>query len=131
MGMLQTLRIRVIESLGKVTATTLSTNGPGGIQAGFFPCEADDLDLYLLIPASSDVLFNLETNSAVVITTPNWQLEGEASVCTLPKAPPTLQLAYSPRAAGCVLVRVCCRRIHFNWSEGWGYRETIDCSDSS
>jgi hypothetical protein len=129
--MLETLRLRVIESLNKADAATLSTNGPGGIQAGFFPCEANKLDLYLLIPASSDVLFNLETNSAVVITTPSWQLEGEAKVCTLTEGPPTLQLVYSPRAAGCVLAAVRCRRIHFNWSEGWGYRETIDCSDSS
>lgn len=131
MDMLETLRTRVIDSLSKVNAATLSTNGPAGIQAGFFPCEPDQLDLYLLIPASSDMLFNLESNSAVVITTPRWQLEGEAKVCTLSQAPPTLQLAYSPRAAGCVLVSVRCRRIHFNWSEGWGYRETIDCSDSS
>jgi hypothetical protein len=129
--MLETLRLRIFESLSKENAATLSTNGPGGIQAGFFPCEADELDLYLLIPASSDVLFNLETNSAVVITTPGWQMEGQAKVCVLSQAPPTLQLVYSPRAAGCVLAGVRCRRIHFNWSEGWGYRETIDCSDPS
>jgi hypothetical protein len=129
--MLETLRLRVIESLSKENAATLSTNGPGGIQAGFFPCEADNLDLYLLIPASSDVLFNLETNSDVVITTPGWQLEGEAKVYPLAQATSSLQLVYSPRAAGCVLVNVRCRRIHINWSEGWGYRETIDCNDSS
>jgi hypothetical protein len=129
--MLETLRLRVIESLSKEKVATLSTNGPGGIQAGFFPCEADELDLYLLVPASSDVLFNLETNSAVVITTPHWQMEGEAKVCTLSQAPSTLQLVYSPRAAGCVLAGVRCQRIHFNWSVGWGYRETIDCSDRS
>ncbi len=23
---------------------------------------------------------------------------------------------------------VTCQRIHFNWSEGWGYRATIDCN---
>lgn len=129
--MLETLRFRVMESLSEVSSATLSTNGPGGIQAGFFPCEADDLALYLLIPASSDVLFNLEADPAAVITTPRWQLEGEAEVCALSQAPPVLQLVYSPRAAGCVLARVRCRRMHFNWSEGWGYWETIDCSDSS
>jgi hypothetical protein len=125
--MLEPLRLRVIEALKNESSATLSTNGPGGIQAGFFPCEADGLTLYLLVPASSDVLFNLESETAVVITTPRWQMEGEAEVCPLAQAPPSLQLARSPQAPGCVLVAIGCRRIHFNWAEGWGYRETIDC----
>lgn len=117
-----------MQTLKAETAVTLSTNGPGGIQAGFFPCEADGLALYLLVPASSDVLFNLEAETAVVITTPNWQLEGEAKIHTLAQAPPTLRLVRSPQGAGCVLVAIQCHRIHFNWTEGWGYRETIDCN---
>ncbi len=125
--MLEPLKRRVITALKMESAATLSTNGPGGIQAGFFPCEADDLTLYVLIPASSDVLFNLESETAVIITTPHWQLEGEAEVIQLSQAPPGLCLARLPQAAGCVLVPVECRRIHFNWAEGWGYRETIDC----
>ncbi|MBE2224282.1 MAG: hypothetical protein IAF02_22270 [Anaerolineae bacterium] len=115
-------------ALQNETTATLSTNGPGGIQAGFFPCDAADLTLYLLVPASSDVLFNLETETAVVITTPHWQLEGEAEVMPLNQAPPALRLVRLPQAAGCVLVSVICCRIHFNWTEGWGYRETIDCN---
>lgn len=107
-------------------AATLSTKGPGGIQAGFFPCAADDLTLYLLVPMVSDVLFNLETETAVVVTTPGWQLEGHGAVLPLSQAPPALELVCSPRAAGCDLVAVQSRRIHFNWAEGWGYRETID-----
>lgn len=126
--MLEPLRQRVREALAAEAGATLSTNGPGGIQAGFFPCAADDLTLYLLVPAASDVLFNLETETAVVVTTPGWQMEGQAEVCPLAKAPPTLQLAHSPRAVGCVLVVVHFRRLHFNWAEGWGYRETIDCN---
>ena len=125
--MLESLRLRVAHALKAETAATLSTNGPGGIQAGFFPCEADGLTLYLLVPASSDVLFNLETETAVVITTPGWQMEGEAGVRPLVQAPPTFRLANSPQAPGCVLVVIRCRRINFNWTEGWGYRETIDC----
>jgi hypothetical protein len=111
------------------SAATLSTNGPGGIQAGFFPCEADDLTLYVLVPASSDVLFNLESETAVIITTPHWQLEGEAAVVPLNQAPANLCLARLPQAAGCVLASVACHRMHFSWAEGWGYRETIDCND--
>jgi hypothetical protein len=124
--MLEPLRLRVVEALERQSAATLSTNGPGGIQAGFFPCEAHGLTLYLLVPASSDVLFNLETEPAVVVTTPFWQLEGEARVQCLAKADPALELPRSPKAVGCVLVSVSSRRVHFNWSNGWGYRETID-----
>lgn len=126
-GMLEPLRLRVIGALKNESSATLSTNGPGGIQAGFFPCEADGLTLYLLVPAASDVLFNLESETAVVITTPRWQMEGQTEVCPLSQAPPTLKLVHSPQAAGCMLVVVHCQRIHFNWAEGWGYRETIDC----
>lgn len=126
--MLKSLRYRVREALSIESTATLSTTGPGGIQAGFFPCEAQDLTLYLLVPASSDVLFNLETETGIVITTPRWQMEGEAEVCALSQASPTLQLAHTSQAAGCVLVVVSCHRIHFNWAEGWGYRETIDCN---
>lgn len=126
--MLESLRFRVMEALKAETAVTLSTNGPGGIQAGFFPCEADNLTLYLLVPASADVLFNLESETAVVVTTPRWQMAGEAEVRPLPQINSGLRLVRSPQAIGCVLVAVQCRRIHLNWSEGWGYRETIDCN---
>jgi len=126
--MLEPLRLRVIGALKNESSATLSTKGPGGIQAGFFPCEADGLTLYLLVPASSDVLFNLESETAVVITTPGWQMEGKAEIRSLLQAPSALQLVHSPRAAGCALVAVSCCRLHFNWSEGWGYRETIDCN---
>jgi hypothetical protein len=125
--MLEPLRLRVIGALKNESSATLSTNGPGGIQAGFFPCEADGQTLYLLVPAASDVLFNLESETAVVITTPRWQMEGEAEVFPLAQAPPSLQLAHAPQAPGCVLAAIHCCRIHFNWMEGWGYRETIDC----
>lgn len=125
--MLEPLRLRVVGALKNESSATLSTNGPGGIQAGFFPCEADGLTLYLLVPAASDLLFNLESETDVVITTPRWQIEGEGEVYPLTQAPSLLQLAHSPQAPGCVLVAIHCCRIHFNWTEGWGYRETIDC----
>lgn len=127
--MLETLRQRVVEALTSETAVTLSTSGPGGIQAGFFPCETADSTLYLLVPAASDVLFNLESETAVVVTTPYWQMEGKARVHTPSQIPPTVHLTHSPEAAGCVVVAVQCRRMHFKWAEGWGYKETIDCND--
>ena len=54
--------------------------------------------------------------------------KAKPSVCPLNQAPTSLHLVRLPQAAGCVLVSVACRRIHFNWAEGWGYRETIDCN---
>jgi hypothetical protein len=124
--MLEPLRRRVKEALLNETGATLSSRGPAGIQAGFFPCAADGLTLYLLVPASSDLLFNLETEPAVVVTTPRWQLEGLGEVHCLAEAPASLPLVRSPRAAGCVLVAVSARRIHLSWADGWGYQETID-----
>ena len=125
--MLESLRLRVTDALKAESAATLSTTGPGGIQAGYFASEAECLTLYLLVPDTSDVLFNLEKESGVIVTTPRWQLEGRAEVHALFQAPVSLQLARSPLSAGCVLVAVYLRRIHLNWEEGWGYRETIDC----
>jgi hypothetical protein len=87
--------------------------------------------MYFLVPSYSDILFNLESEPAVVVTTPRWQLEGEAEVCDLAQAPADLDLVRSPRAAGCALVAVRCRRIHLNWPEGWGYRESIDCNQAT
>jgi hypothetical protein len=127
--MLEPLRQRVRKALAAETAATLSTNGRGGIQAGFFPCAADGLTLYFLVPLASDLLFNLEMDTAVVVTTPRWQMEGDGQIHPLPfssGATAVRQLARSPHAAGCVLVAVPCRRIHFSWENGWGYRETID-----
>jgi hypothetical protein len=124
--MLEPLRRRVKEAILDETGATLCTTGPAGIQAGFFPCEADGLTLYLLVPASTDLLFNLETNPAIVVTTPRWQLEGVGEVHRLVEAPGSLSLVHSPRAAGCVLVAVRSRRIHLNWVGDWGYQETID-----
>jgi hypothetical protein len=127
--MLEPLRQRVRKALSVETAATLSTNGRGGIQAGFFPCAADGLTLYFLVPSASDLLFNLEMDTAVVVTTPRWQMEGDGKIHPLPVSSGSAavrQLARSPHAAGCVLVAVPCQRIHFSWENGWGYRETID-----
>ncbi|MFN2137958.1 MAG: hypothetical protein ACK2UK_18530 [Candidatus Promineifilaceae bacterium] len=129
--MLESLRLRVQNALENVDEATLSSSGPGGIQAGFFPCQAGGLTMYFLVPSYSDILFNLESEPAVVVTTPRWQLEGEAEVCDLAQAPADLDLVRSPRAAGCALVAVRCRRIHLNWPEGWGYRESIDCNQAT
>lgn len=124
--MLEPMRQRIKQALLAESGAVLATRGPGGIQAGFFPCEADGLTLYLLVPASADVVFNLETDPDVVVTTPRWQVEGKAIIGCLADAPPSLNLVHTPRAAGCVLVTVGTRRFQRNWTGGWGYEETVD-----
>lgn len=78
--MLDHLRQRVIQAFAAVQSVTLSSYGPAGIQADVFPCQAVQTRLFLLIPLSSDQLFNLEQETAVVLTTKEWQLQGEAHI---------------------------------------------------
>ncbi|MBK7176109.1 MAG: hypothetical protein IPH82_02775 [Chloroflexi bacterium] len=74
--------------------------------------------MYLLVPASSDVLYNLETENGRHHHHPHWQMEGEAGACVQAQTLPAVRLAHSPQAPGCVLAAIRCRRIHFNWMEG-------------
>jgi hypothetical protein len=124
--MLAHLRQRTMDTLASVQTATLATSGPAGIQARVFPCEAQALQLYLLIPGISDHLLNLEYDQTAVISTPEWQLQGRAAIFNLQDAPAGLALTHLPEAAGCVLV--CIRPLHLqiNRLNGWGFSETID-----
>ena len=51
---------RALEVLGTPRTAVLVTNGPAGIQIGEFACALSGLSLYLLVPQTSDHLFNLE-----------------------------------------------------------------------
>jgi hypothetical protein len=72
--MLDYARQRTIEALRSYRKAVLATSGPAGLQASEFPCEALDLNLYLLVPQTSDHLFNLEHASTVTLLTPGWEL---------------------------------------------------------
>jgi len=78
--MLDYARQRASEALRIPRSAVLATSGPAGIQAGEFPCEAIDLDLYLLVPKTSDHLFNLEHDSTVTLLTAGWGLKGKAQI---------------------------------------------------
>ena len=123
---MEVLRNRAAEALASESTATLSTNGPGGLQVGIFPCEAQGLTLYLLIPSASDVLFNLETENGVVVTARRWQIEGVAEIVPPAQSPDNLQLIHMAEAAGCVLLAATAHRIHLKWTDGWGYSETLD-----
>ena len=122
--MLNHLRQRVTETLSVATTATLSTHGAAGIQANMFSCEAVDLCLYLLVPRTSDLLFNLEQNPEVVITTETWQLRGLARIAG--ECPAGLALLQQPDAAWCEVVMVRPTRLQIERSGGSGYSETID-----
>jgi hypothetical protein len=117
---------RASEVLKVPRTAVLATSGPAGIQASECPCEAIDLTLYLLIPQTSDHLFNLKHEADVTLLTAAWELKGAAQIIP-PTAPlPDLGLLREPAAQWCVLVRVQPRQIQIRRAEGWGNIETID-----
>jgi hypothetical protein len=124
--MLDHLRQHVIDLLHSADVATLSTHGPAGIQAQLLPCEACGLRLFLLAPATSELLYNLEHQPAVVVTAAGWQLQGRAYARLPDAAPPDLALSRSPRALGCVVVEVEGQRLQVGKPNGWGFSETID-----
>jgi hypothetical protein len=104
----------------------LSSCGPAGLRARLFPCEAAGLNLYLLVPETSDHLFNLEHEPLAVVNTPEWSLQGSAFALSLAEAPAGLSFVRLPEAIGCVLVEVRPYCLHINQPGGWGYSETLD-----
>ena len=78
--MLEHLRQRVANAFAKFDHVILATCGPSGPQASRVRCRAQDITLILSIPRSSDHLFNLEHQKAVVVLTPEWQLQGTVQI---------------------------------------------------
>src|SRR5512142_1802215 len=97
---------QVAEALGKARIAILATSGPAGVQASEVLCEAQDLALYLLVPRTSDHLFNLEHNPNVTLLATGWELKGEARVLLPGEPGPVLDLFREPGVEWCVLVRV-------------------------
>jgi hypothetical protein len=118
------LRQRVTETLSSARVATLSTHGAAGIQANVFPCESVGLGLYLLVPRTSDHLFNLEQNPEVVVTTEAWQLRGVG--CIASEHPAELGLLQLPDAAWCEVLAVRPRRLQIEPQGSLSHAETID-----
>jgi hypothetical protein len=83
-----------------------------------------DLGLYLLVPRTSDHLFNLEHNPEVVVTTGTWQVRGVARIA--PERPAGLALLQQPDAVWCEVVMVRPLRLQIEPQGGRGHAETID-----
>jgi len=129
--MLDYARQRAVEALKTPRKAILATSGPAGVQASEFICEAVELDLYILVPKTSDHLFNLEHDSSVSLLTPEWELRGQAQI--IPPGIPDLRLDLlgEPDAEWCALVRVDPWRIQIRRGEGWGNLETIDLKQTT
>ncbi len=124
--MLDYARQRASEVLKIPRSAILATSGPAGIQAGEFPCEAIDLDLYLLLPRTSDLIFNLEHDRSVTVLTTEWEVKGEAELFDLPTSDLDARFLTEPGADWCRIVRVHPHELHIRREKGWGYCESIE-----
>ncbi len=124
--MLEHLHERIVATLNQSKAATLSSCGPLGVQAGRFPCQFFEMRLYLLVPATLDILENLAENPEAVVTGSLWQARGVARVIPAGSAADVLRLfAHHNRAWDC-LVRLQPRTIQLQPYAGWKSEETID-----
>ena len=126
--MLDYARQRAIQALNMPQTVVLATSGPAGVQAGEFPCEAQGLVIFLLLPRTYDLLFNLEHNGSAILLTSGWELTGEAQIVPASAAGLELSLLQEPGTEWCMLLRVDPVRIHIHRAGGWGNIETIDLS---
>jgi len=97
-----------------------------GLQISEFRCEAAGLNLYLLVPSTSDQLFNMEHDSSVSLWTAEWELKGKAQVTPLNAPDVELELLREPGVDWCELVRVEPCRMQVRREGSWGNLETID-----
>ena len=123
--MLEHLRRHIAATLAPVRSATLATSGPAGLQAQVVQCAANGVQLYLLLPRTSDHLLNIEHDPAVVVTTAEWQVFGRAGIAPAVECAATLLLD-APDARWSVVVAVQPTRVAIAQRTGWGAAETID-----
>ena len=124
--MISYARERAITLLKSVSTAILATTGLAGVQVSEFPCEAVELDLYLLVPCTSDHLFNLEQDDRVALHTDEWELTGKGRALLPEEKWPRISLLRGTGTSWYVLVKVVPNQIHVLRTEGWGPAETID-----
>ncbi len=127
--MLDYAREQARQALKIPRSAVLATDGPAGLQLSELPCQALGLEIYLLLPPTSDHAFNLERSPAVTLLTKTWELKGEARIIAGEKV--GLELLRRPERAWSVVVRVTPSRIHILGDRGWGNEETIDLLEDS
>jgi hypothetical protein len=117
---------RVLEALGTPNSAVLVTNGPAGVQVGEFPCDVLGLSLYLLLPQTSDHLFNLEYQSTVTLLIARCDVTGRAQIISRGAVAPACALLQNPAADWGVFLQVKISQVQIRSDEGWGSRETFD-----
>lgn len=129
--MLDHLRQRIIDLLEPTSAVTLSSHGPAGIQAQVLPSIAVGLRLFVIVPTTSDHLFNLELEPDVVATTANWQLRGYGRSLLPSELPPNFPLQSAIQATDYTVVEITPVQLEIGRPNGSGFSETIDFDDTS
>jgi hypothetical protein len=130
-SMLRKLRAEALALIATTRDCILSTSGPAGVQASIVACIVREDCIYVLVPSTIDLLFNLEHEFEVVLTSALWQMHGAALVLgegdgrhgTAP-----WKLSRRANAAGARLVEVFPVRMHLEPTDQRRYRETIDFS---
>lgn len=117
---------RALEVLGNPRTAVLVTNGPAGVQAGEFPCAALGLNLYLLVPQTSDHLFNLEYESTVTLLIAKCELKGRAQLIAHGEVHSDCTLLREPEAGWGAFLQVEIFQVQIRSEKGWGNRETLD-----
>jgi len=124
--MLDYARQRASAALGNPRTAVLITSGPAGVLTGEFRCTVSDLRLYLLLPQTSDHLFNLEHESTVTALTATCELKGQAQILSWAALDLQVDLRHEPDAEWCSLVCIEISRVQMRSEDGWRTRETID-----
>ncbi len=119
-------RQRAIEALKSACTTVLATSGPAGLLESEHPCEAIELDLYVLLPRTSDHLFNLEQDRHVALLTGEWGLRGTGCALSPQDVQPELRRLQPLLNEWYVLVKVEPIQVQLRRPDGWGPLETID-----
>ena len=128
--MLDYARQRAIQALKIPRRAVLVTSGPARVQVSEGPCAAIDLKLYLLLPQTSDHLFNLEYDPSITLLAANWVLKGTARIIPPNVLNLELGLFQVSEEEGCILVQVDPCQVQIRREQGWGNLETIDVISS-
>jgi len=117
---------RVMQVLKIPRKAVFVTNGPAGVQVSEVPCEAIGLALYVLVPQTSDHLFNLGHDPSVTLLTAGWVLKGKVRILFPNERHLEPGLLQAAEKEGCVLGQVDPCQVHIRKEQGWGFVETID-----
>ena len=121
--MLDKLRDRAAQILAETDWCTLATTGPAGLQASMIRCAGRGTTLYLLVPDTSDQLFNLESGPDIAVTTEIWHLRGTAEIVKN-----NTDVFSANQSQWHTVIRVTPVRLHILPAKGGpaNYGETID-----